>query len=554
MKALKYISVALILFSLSSCRTLEEYNVSPNQQEVGKIHPSDLMDEMLCNGALNCQQRFYDTFAELMQYTTLTSSSNEIISRYYIGPSYVNNVWNNCARWAANADHMYQLAVGIEDENYQAIALTLRAMWMDMLTSVFGYVPFSEAFKLRSDEINKPKFDSPLSIYTQLILDLEEANSLYDVDKNLPYVTKDKLFNGDVMKWKKFTNSLMLRMLMRLSNRSADMEYYWGESVAQKVRKIIYDQSTYPLMSSWEDNAVVWFSGESPFQNNWGGYTESTLAGHRGSEYFIEQLNSRNDPRKWIFFQPWSASIQWMGVKSGYPGDETESAGYPVLNFDLFLSYKLPVSFMNYDEVCFLIAEAYCRNDDDHWSAISGDVNTITDWYNKGIRASCEFWRYIYCDYMGLNGRGITDYGYDYRNFAAREPLTVTFTNGTVKTYEPVISDEAINNFIATGAAFDVKDGIRCIIEQKYMANFRICMEAYNDYRRTGYPQLAIGSGTYNSGVLPRRLEYPVTTRTTNPENYAELLNTLAATYYDGADNMLTPVWWSEAGLSMEIR
>ena len=155
---------------------------------------------------------------------------------------------------------------------------------------------------------------------------------------------------------------------------------------------------------------------------------------------------------------------------------------------------------------------------------------------------------------MGLNGRGITDYGYDYRNFAAREPLTVTFTNGTVKTYEPVISDEAINNFIATGAAFDVKDGIRCIIEQKYMANFRICMEAYNDYRRTGYPQLAIGSGTYNSGVLPRRLEYPVTTRTTNPENYAELLNTLAATYYDGADNMLTPVWWSEAGLSMEIR
>ena len=91
-------------------------------------------------------------------------------------------------------------------------------------------------------------------------------------------------------------------------------------------------------------------------------------------------------------------------------------------------------------------------------------------------------------------------------------------------------------------------------MNQKYVANFRIMTEAWNDYRRTGYPKLTIGTGTQNNGVLPLRLEYPTTTKTTNPDSYADVVETLRNTYYDGADNMLTPVWWSEAGLAKEIR
>ena len=67
MKTLKYLSVLLVVLTFSQCRTLEEYNVSPNQIEVGTVQPCDMMDELICNGALNYQQRFYDTFAELMQ-------------------------------------------------------------------------------------------------------------------------------------------------------------------------------------------------------------------------------------------------------------------------------------------------------------------------------------------------------------------------------------------------------------------------------------------------------------------------------------------------------
>lgn len=567
MKTLKYIAAALVLFSASSCRTLEEYNVSPNQIPVGDAQPCDMMDEIICSGALNCQQRFYDTYAELMQYTCVTSSSNEVISRYYIAPSYVENCWNNFSRWAANADHMYQLAERDDDDNYKAIALTLRAMYMDMLVSTFGYVPFSEAFKIR-EGINKPVFDSPKEVYSQLIIDLETANDLYDVSKNLSNVKKDKLYAGDIKKWQKFTNSLMLRLLMRMSLRSTEMEIIWGESVVDKVKKIIDNPGTYPVMTDYEDNACVYFTGEAPFQNTWGGYTESTLAGHRFTEHMYNlmkpQINGARggDPRVYLWFMPYSASYGWIGIQSGIPGDDMQSAGYSVMNFQTMNDYKLPYSFMNCDEVYFLKAEAYANNEDD-WKQISGSENTIRELYNMGIKKSCEFWRHIYCDVLGYTGRFITRSTQPvYRNFFACNddysddtPYELTYTDKKDgQTLVPVISDPAIEYYYTTVAPFDIKDGVRCILEQKYIANFRVGLEGWCDYRRTGIPEMTILDGTYNNHILPYRLVYPNRTKSTNDENYQTLLSTLSSTYYDGADNMLTPIWWSEAALSREIR
>lgn len=560
MKTIKYFLALAVLLTVSSCRTLEEFNESPNNVPVPTAQPYDMMDEIICNGALNVQQRFYDTFAEIMQYTVVSSSSNEVCHRYYIAPSYIDNCWNNMARWYVNADHMYDLAVRIEDKNYQAIAIVLRSMYMDWLSTVFGPVPCTEANQLREFDNNTPVFDTEKTVYCKLIEDLEYANTLFDSSKSLANSSKDKLFGGNVLKWQKFCNSLYLRVLMRLSLRNNEMEVALGESVANKIGKVIANPTKYPVMSSIEDNACVFFSGESPFQNNWGAYTESTLSGHRGAEHLIAQLAGKNDPRKWLWFTPWSASIQWMGVKSGYPGDDTASSGYPVYNFDLFMNYKLPVSFMNYDEVCFIIAEALATDAGDDWKAIpgNGSATLITKWYNDGVRASCEHWRNIYNTYLGNTGRFNTDSSYHYRNFAAVEATTVTFTAGSMKgtsiTYEPVISDEAIDEFINVSSPIDISNPIKSIINQKFIASFRVFDESWNDYRRTGFPELEIGTGVYNNGILPRRLIYPTKTRETNIDNYNLNIDYLRDTYYDGRDDMLTPVWWSQAGLSMEKR
>ncbi len=577
MKAIKYIITASVLLVAFSCRTLEEYNESPNQIPVGEVPPSALMDELICSGAINCQQRFYDTYAELMQYTCITSSSNEVISRYYIAPSYIENCWNNFARWSANADHMYAVAVKAEMKNYQAVALTLRAMYIDMLTATFGPIPFTEAFQIREGN-NKPVFDDEKTIYTQLILDLEKANELYKESSNLEDTMKDKLYYGDIKKWQKFSNSLMLRLLMRLSKRDDKMEIAWGESVVTKVKRIIENPASYPVMTEYTDNAAVYFTGEAPFQNGWGGYTEATLAGHRFTEHMYglmkpQALGARGgDPRVYVWFMPYSASYGWIGIPSGIPGDDMQSAGYTVMNFQTMNNYKLPYSFMNCDEVYFLKAEAYANMDDD-WKNITTSENIIRDLYNTGIRESCKFWRYIYCEVLGYDGRFIDITAQPkYRNFYACNtanydddtplelPIYTSEANkqaGVVserQTLMPVLSNPAIEDFYTNIVPFDMSNPLKCILEQKYIANFRVGLEGWCDYRRTGYPEMTILDGTYNNHILPYRLVYPNRTKTTNDANYQNLLRYLSETYYDGADDMLTPVWWSEAGLIKEIR
>ena len=52
--------------------------------------------------------------------------------------------------------------------------------------------------------------------------DLETANSLYKLNNVLADATKDKMFAGDIAKWQKFTNTLHMRLLNRVSLRNEE--------------------------------------------------------------------------------------------------------------------------------------------------------------------------------------------------------------------------------------------------------------------------------------------------------------------------------------------
>jgi hypothetical protein len=81
---------------------------------------------------------------------------------------------------------------------------------------------------------------------------------------------------------------------------------------------------------------------------------------------------------------------------------------------------------------------------------------------------------------------------------------------------------------------------------QKYLALFWVGMEAYHEYRRTGYPVLTIGEGTvYNDNVLPTRFGYSNTNYVYNSANVNAALSEMG-----GPNDMKTPVWWSKQAIS----
>lgn len=115
---------------------------------------------------------------------------------------------------------MRRLGTQQGDRNYTAIAYTLEAWLIAEITDIYGDVPFSDALK-GAEGNSTPKFDTQKQIYDSIFVFLDRANDLYDLNK--PLTGDDILYNANVTanvtKWKRFTNALTLRLLMRVEKK-----------------------------------------------------------------------------------------------------------------------------------------------------------------------------------------------------------------------------------------------------------------------------------------------------------------------------------------------
>jgi len=82
--------------------------------------------------------------------------------------------------------------------------------------------------------------------------------------------------------------------------------------------------------------------------------------------------------------------------------------------------------------------------------------------------------------------------------------------------------------------------GLNQILIQRYLSLARNSgMEAYYQWRRTGVPVFATGSGVGNGGVIPIRYQYPASELSTNKDNYTAAVQS----QYNGNDNINAAMW-----------
>ena len=299
--------------------SFEEYNTNPNQMEMWEIGPESLLENLVFKEFECLLHRTWYINGELIQYTVSGSSLNAF-HRYVISNGVPSDHWATQFQWAATADHMYRLALEQNDVNCQAIALTMRAFCMAHCTDGFGDVPFTEAFQGR-DGLAQPLFDTQRSIYERLYEDLELANSLYDVSKSLKSPSRDLLYGGDMAKWKRFTNSLHLRLLMRCINRDGEL------GISERIRSLVSQPTLYPLFESNDDNATLFYTGVVPFVNYFKNttYENFTTYGRRASASFVDRMAAIGDPRLSIYFV--RRGDAWGGYPSGEPVDYDRERG-----------------------------------------------------------------------------------------------------------------------------------------------------------------------------------------------------------------------------------
>ncbi len=522
MKKLKIIIICgFVLGSLFSCtRNFEEINTNPNKTTVGMIQASGMFEPILYNSANQWLYRTWYYNDELIQFTAFTGGVTRREHQYFLEDSRDwYGFWNHYATYGKNVDHMYDLAVEQGDESLEAIALTFKVLFFANMTDMFGSVPYVEAFTGRKlGGTLTPVFNTQEEIYQLMFEDLEEANAIYATNPVFLIPSMDGMYGGNMAAWRKFNNSLYLRLLCRISGRSE-------MNAGAKMTEILNNPSTYPIFTSNADNAAVKFTGNDPYISEFGTTTESdfTSSGRKLTEQLIKMtvetdINGNQvyvDPRLPVIGKKNPNAVVnpdniWKGTVSGCTDLErsTVDIGTSWLNYRIFCRKDAPATYMDYAETRFIFAEAALKG------YIAGGQAAAKNYYEAGVRASMEKW---------------SEQG------AYSDPA-VTITSAEVDAY-----------LASSLGSWDLAaDKEEFLGNQKYLALFWVGMEAYHEYRRTGYPVLTIGEGTiYNDHVLPTRLGYPNITITTNSANANAALEEMG-----GPNDMKTPVWWSKQAIT----
>lgn len=463
MTTLKYIICTIFCFNmLTSCtNNFAETNEDPNR--INKISPGTLINPIIYGLATHNVNRSASITFDLMQVSVPFPSVSGGLHRYDVSQNIGYSSWYNYYKWLNNIKQMHLAAIKAEDKNYEAIALTLNAMVYANLTDIFGPVPMTEAVK--GDEGNfYPAFDTQEFIYETILADLEKANTLYDTTKNLSYAD-DILFQNDVKKWQKFTNSLHLRLLLRVSNRAETNAF-------QQMTNMINNPDVYPVFENNEESAILQVTGVTPNVSPWGRPQDFRLSVKIG-EFFIEHLKTLEDPRLPFIVTTAqdndNVDIGYKGIPSGYNGPESQfEFNASTLNIDQ-VENPMQIFILTYAEVEFIKAELAQR----------GYISNAETHYKKGITAAIN--------------------QYD------TEVSLTYFDNAAVK-YDGTLAQ---------------------IMLQKYYALYFVDYQQWFEYRRTGLPKLPTTDAMLNDKVMPARFYYPTNVQINNASNYGKAIEML---------------------------
>ncbi len=388
--------------------------------------------------------------------------------------------------------------------NYLSIGRILRVYLFHSITDSYGDIPYSEALKGYSEGITTPKYDRQQDIYMDMFKELTEAAAGLNPSKGTPQ-SADIVYNGDVTKWKKFANSLMLRLALRIVKVDpVNSKKYAEQAIAGG------------LMTSNSDNFVVNYttqlSGSGTTSNGtahtW--ISSSYITTYRLAQPFVDSLKLNNDPRTPVYCMREKLPLTSYQEGSHDPavqrGRDQFAQTVPrdsasVANIKTFGRYSAPFVHLSYAQVQFQLAELAVRN------IVPGNAQT---YYENGVKAAMT---------------ELTIYGADGWN-----------AGGVITT--------AQQNAYLAAHPYDPANALRQINTQYWIETFPNYYEAWANMRRSGYPDTYSGlnlSLSSNLGAqLPRRLYYPGDEYASNPDNITEAVSR------QGPDVTSTRVWWDK--------
>ncbi len=489
---LLHITSILILIFLGSCtKNFEELNTDPNRPKA--ITPGVILGQLQYRMVNTTIQQGRSFGHQLMQVDAPRASPDgQGLHRYFLDGG---GVWGSFYNYLADIKDIYELAEKSGEKNYMGIALVYKAWTYSILTDSYGDVPFTEATRA-TEGIFQAKYDKQIDIYKSILQDLETANSIFDPTKALSF-GGDLVYNANslsgsvnqgIIKWKRFCNSLRLRLLLRIIKTDGEI------NVAQQINTLLADPAKYPVFTSNTDEAIFRYPGIFPYFNPY--FNARQLEWRDGTyftKFFLDKLNADEDPRRmvWTFPVTINGSQVYRGIESGYPVTTEYQVGANSSYNDVMRNLSQLGVMMTYAEVEFIKAELALKG--------FSTGNSTKGHYQNGIAASMKQW--------GVN-------------------MPSTFLEKPGVKFNEQASTEL---------------QLESIILQKYIAYFFVDYQSWFEKRRTGYPILPRGAGIPVENQFPRRIPYPTSQQSLNAANLEVAVSALG-----GVDNSDARVWWDK--------
>ena len=511
----RYLTILIILFVIPISCSDEDFRLDE------KTDPQSLsLDEGdLGDYFLNIQVQFSKFFEEyhqfnreLARYTTMTGS--RLYENAFL-PTAFDVGWRIAyTNILVNTETIISLGTEKNQIHLVGASRVIKTLTFLTLVDMFGDIPFSEA--LKGSESSNPKLDSSESIYQALISELETAISELNDSSSVSLPNdKDLIYDGTAENWIKAANSLLIKIYVQqrkvvsgtsskidaivnsgnyIQSKAEDFEFKYSTSTSPDSRHFLY--------------ASNYITGASDYLGN--GFmnmllNDKSIRDPRLRYYMIRQQTtnttdvSEKDCLSSVKPNHYSESDPFCELIEGYWGrDHGDDAGIPPDTrarttwgvypaggaFDADQGVAVtsssggkgagisPILLSSY--VDFYLAEAALTMN------TSGDPQVLLQSaINKSFEKVTTF-----NTRFGVN---IPD------DFAANQSEFETYTN------------EVITNY---GNTSSVDEKLSIMSKEFYLAAFGNGFEAYNLYRRTGYPKLQLSLAA-SPGSFIRTFKYP---------------------------------------------